>query len=270
MIDRPAKKYAPSAGNRLVDGLVIGLVTLLLAVQYWSFPPLDTQLMLVLACIVLLAWWRLGGVFVILVQQSVLLFTEPSNYEIRLDWSCLVLPVLTLILSATIERSLALRRIGPKLGWRENIANMVQVARRPLDCLRWSAWSFVTRLSASAALSTVIAVAIVWLVPLDHDSQRWVRLRPTELRGIVMAAWLTGGAIGAAIVIGEFKWRWLSSSQARVYIRGLLASWIEGEWRYVVRRSRRLRHASIRLNQRTADSTDWEPIEFDDNSRTAK
>lgn len=234
----------------IVDGLTIVLTTILMAALFFSLPPLDVQLKLALVSVVLVAWWRLGGLALLLFLQFFLLFTEPPELSFVVNWSSVTFPTLSLILLAIIERTLAARRHTPKSNWRDQLANFQQVLRQPLDLIISSTLASLSLLVAGVLVSVAVAFTILWFVPLDPAAAGQVRLRPAELRGIFLATVLVGLSVGTAIIIGELKWRDLTASQARVYLRGHLANWLEIEWRTVILRRIRKRLAASKHNQK--------------------
>ncbi len=242
----------PTMRNEFVDGAAIVLATFLLAGLFFSLPPLDFQLKLALLSVVLLAWWRLGGLSLLLFLQLYLFTMEPAETSFNLDWSCVVMPALSLILIAVIERSLAARRNRPKSNWKNRLAGTLQSLQQPFEQIDGRSLASLSTLFAGVMGSVVIAYAIQWLVPLNPDSPFQVRLRPTELRGIVLATLLVGFSLGISVIIGELKWRGLTASQARVYLRGHLANWLETQWRTVVRYRIRMRR---KMSKRSRKST---------------
>lgn len=246
----------PAKRNEFVDVAAIVLATFLLAALFFSLPPLDVQLKLALLSVVLLSWWRLGGLALLLFLQFYLFTMEPAETSFNLSWSCVVMPALSLILIALIERSLAARRNRPRSNWKNRFAGTLQTIQQPFELIDARSLASLSTLFAGVMGSVVIAYAIQWLVPLNPDSPVQVRLRPTELRGIVLATLLVGLSLGSSVFIGELKWRGLTANQARVHLRGHLANWLETQWRTVVRYRIRMRRKLSKLSQKSTLPSD--------------
>lgn len=207
----PPSPALVSKRHWIVDGVTIVLATILMAAIFFSLPPFAVQLKIAMVSVVLLAWWRLGGLALLLFLQFFLLFTEPAELYFVLNWSCLVLPALALILIAVIERTLAARRHTPKSNWSNHFASLQQALRQPLDHIVSRTLSSLSLLVAGVLGSVAVAYTILWLVPLDPAAAGQVRLRPTELRGILLATVLVGLSVGAAVFMGELRWRELTA-----------------------------------------------------------
>ena len=223
--------------------VAIVITTLLLMFQLFNTQPFETSLKLGFALLVLLSLWRLGGICVLLAVQAYLLFTETSS-SMSAWYLYVILPTLTLSLVAFVERVRALRATRrppprtPAANWtewakeirRRCLPGNLQLAKSSRGEVAGKYLMAVASLLAVVFVSTLVAGWILRMIPLDARAPDMVRLRPTELRGIVLAAALMALMIAVFIVVGELKWRMLSPSQARVYLRGYFAHWIETEW----------------------------------------
>ena len=263
----------PLTGSVIVYGVAIVIATLLLMSHVFHDQPFETSLKLGFALMVLLSLWRLGGIGVLIAVQAYLLITE-SRASVS-DWHAyVILPTLTLSLLVFVDRVRAIR------------ATKLQYPRA--TTLTWAEWAeemkrrFLPKdvqsasFSGSAAGRYLLAVAVLlvgvlasafvagWIlrsIPLDFRAPDSVRLRPTELRGIVLAAALMAVMIAVFIVVGELKWRKLSPNQARVYLRGQFASWIEPEWLAIIRQRGKSSRRALKQRQLGLEKTNEKTIE---------
>ncbi len=225
-----------AVGRMLFYAFALSSSTLLLLVQLFGAGLFQTKLTLVFLLIAGLGWWRLGGIVVLLAVQIYLLLSEPIGNEFRFEWSCIFIPILTIVLVALVERTHAISRMHGNAGWPQRFKAWRLALVTASQAFSRQACRSIVSLIIGILISVVITIGVLGAVPLDRTAVNWVRLRPTELRGIVLAAVLVGTFLLGSTVIGELKWRRVTLGQARLFLRGSVANWIEAEWRAVARK----------------------------------
>lgn len=236
---------APTSFYRAImaNTLAIVIATLLLMSQLFDGQPFETSLKLGFVLLVLLSVWRMGGIGALLAVQAYLFLTETKT-PVSGWHAYVVLPALTLSLVIFIERLRAIRATARQYPrpttstWREWAeaakSRLLPRDSQPTVPLEGSEVGrhvlAVATLFAGALASALVAGWMLRSVPLDFRAPDSVRLRPTELRGIVLASVLMAVMIAVFLVVGELTWRKLSPKQARVYLRDHFARWIETDW----------------------------------------
>lgn len=242
--------------STVILGLVTSVVALLLVSRLVSSTPQVLGLEIGLYVVIALAWWRLGGLLILIVVQLYLFLSERTGSPFQWSWNEVMTAGMVLALVALVERSRAMRRSAPKLRWRDwslglSLAFGSQ-KKADLDVGQQSSVIIelgrAMQLLAGALCIVIVSQLILWNVPYDLDAPKKVRLRPTELRGVELATLLTVAYVMISWLVNEIIWRKLTPSQARAFLRGCLANWSENEWRAVVRQRRRNRTTEVPTN----------------------
>ncbi len=240
-------------------GVATAIVSLLLASQLVPDFSGSWVLKVVFLIVVLLAWWRFGGLLILIAVQIHLLFTDPVGRQFQWSWTSATTACLVLVLVALVERVRALRRSVPRSRWKDwSVAVKREFAAPQASQLpsndKTSAMASLKgmgRFLAGVLCAIVISLIILGWVPYDLQARNNVRLRPSELRGIFVATLLAVVFSLISAIVSEIVWRKLTPSQARAYLRGSLANWIETDWRSVVRQRQRWQRRRKNTNSKT-------------------
>ncbi len=221
--------------------VALTILSLLLMPLLFYAPVFGGQIKLGFFAMVVLVWWRTNSVLLLLAMQAALLFHEPTNNQVS---SHVVLPALGLSLLAVADRIRAMRLLSkqtaiphlpPTRGHDSRQLNGPVLGELDKNLI----WP-LARLAGIAMVCVTVAIIVLASVPLVENANQTVGLLPTELRMIVLCFVLMVSYLAASIVVGVWIWRKLSPAQASVYLRGYLASWLEVDWRRVIRRRQKL------------------------------
>lgn len=242
---------------------VLLLAALLLMPLLFNGLMFESQLKLGFLLLVALVWWRINSIVFLLTIQVVLLVVEPASTGFNF-MGHLLIPLLTVLLVASIDRFRLCRRWvkkrpAEKKIWRRLLPRLPQLnadGSREFPGLDPRLGWPLARLGLIGLIATLIAAIVLLIVPLNERANRVVGLLPNELRMIVLCFVLLVTYLVASVVIGIWIWRKLTPAQSRVYLRGVVANWLEMDIRSVVRRREKLvRKQAKKRNKATRKST---------------
>lgn len=213
--------------------------------------------------LVALAWWRINAALLLLGCQVYLLLVElPRSSTVEhTAW----IPFWLLLLLIAVDRLRTYRQLvrvaaDPAIGTQRRLPfwkrwqRLPQAARQATARFRSMRRSLKFsdelgailldwgRLSLMVLACGLLTWVLLWMIPLDELSRRKIRLLPTGYRAISITLVLGFVALAATSLVAGWSWRRISAAQARAFLRGSLASWLEPELRSIVRRRLRGRN----------------------------
>jgi hypothetical protein len=229
--------------------LTLILITLFLYGMARLFDLSLSQPLMTYASLVGIAWilWQRSGVLLLLFVQIYFLLREPMGIPGYDFVSHTAIPVLVVVGIATAYRLDGIRktRQSRAMDWLWNSIFLLKDTYRSVSAGEYRQFlpffkQFVLTIAVVFACLSVSAL-LFSIVGRNDNADSTVGLLTKELQAIRMGMVLMVIFLITLIITGYWRWRLLSGSQARIYLRSYLAAWLEDDQRLIVRKRRQLR-----------------------------
>lgn len=243
------------AGNRIAAqyffsllGFAILMVAVLLLGDYFTIQVL-------FVFVVILIPWHHSAAILFFMVQATLFIHEGQIGLAKINYNPIVVSILSLIFIAIADRfRTSWRSLGdgtmkglwqamktPESTWRSIGTDSRSGEDTPLYLL----WRLL-RLAVVATVVVFTASLVMVLISEQPQANTDIRLRPQELRAIMLGLLVLLVGIIATHVLSVIFWRTLSPSQARIYLKSELAEWLTPETRAVVVRRLKFRKRKLK------------------------
>lgn len=266
MTKKPAIPFSQSttAGNRLAAQYLVCLFALsLLLVVLLLFGELFAIQVLFVFVVTLIPWHHSAAILFFMVQTT--LFLHEGRIGIaKIDYNPIVVSVLTLLFIALGDRFRTSWRslgdgtvsglwnavVSPQSTWQpESTSQAAKLEDRTVNSYKYTTVQVLWRIIRLVVVSVgiVFAASIVLLLVGERpQAGSEIRMRPQELRAIMLGLLVLLVGVFATHVLSVIFWRTLSSAQSRIYLKSEFAAWISPETRAITMRRLKLKQRKLK------------------------